>query len=62
MIQLFNFYNIGETMFVQIESLKKDISKAIYHKRKLVKKGRNIKAYKLGKQIDYMYHTLKEMQ
>tara|TARA_Y100000385_G_C12668571_1_gene456950 strand:- start:289 stop:438 length:150 start_codon:yes stop_codon:yes gene_type:complete len=49
-------------MFAQIERLKKDISEAIVYKRKLVKKGRNNKAYRMGKKIDYMYHTLNEMK
>jgi len=61
-MRLFSFYNIGESMFAQIERLKKDISEAIVYKRKLVKKGKNNKAYRMGKKIDYMYHTLNEMK
>ena len=62
MIIEFNFNLIGETMFVQIERLKKDISEAVYYQKKLLKKGKHVLAYKMGKKIDYMSHALSEMK
>jgi hypothetical protein len=49
-------------MFLQIERLKKDISEAIYYQKRLLKKGKHNLAYKIGKKIDYMSHTLNEMK
>jgi hypothetical protein len=62
MIIELNFNTIGETMFVQIERLKKDISKAVYYQKTLLKKGKHVLAYKMGKKIDYMSHALNEMK
>ena len=62
MIMLFNLNNIGETMFIQIERLKKDISEAQYYQKRLIKKGKHVLAYKMGKKIDYMYHVLNDIK
>ena len=38
--------------FIQIERLKKDISEAQYYQKRLIKKGKHVLAYKMGKKID----------
>lgn len=48
--------------FIQIERLKKDISEAQYYQRRLIKKGKHVMAYKMGKKIDYMYHMLNDIK
>jgi hypothetical protein len=48
--------------FIQIERLKKDISEAQYYQKRLIKKGKHVLAYKMGKKIDYMHHTLNDMK
>ena len=37
--------------YIQIERLKKDKNEAIYYQRKLLKKGKDVLAYKMSKKI-----------
>jgi len=48
--------------FIQIERLKKDISEAQYYQKRLIKKGKHVLAYKMGKKIDYMSHALNDIK
>ena len=48
--------------YIQIECLKKDKNEAIYYQRKLLKKGKDVLAYKMSKKIAYLDHYLNDME
>ncbi len=48
--------------YIQIERLKKDRNKALYYQRKLIKKGKNVLAYKMEKKIVHLNQYLDDME
>ena len=48
-------------MVIQVERLKKDEKEALYYQRKLIKKGKNVHAYKMQKKIEYIKQHIEEM-
>jgi len=48
--------------YIQIERLKKDKNEAIYYQRKLLKKGKDVLAYKMSKKIAYLDYHLNDME
>ena len=48
--------------YIQIERLKKDRNEALYYQRKLLKKGKDVLAYKMEKKIVVLNHFLDDME
>ena len=48
--------------YIQIERLKKDRNEALYYQRKLIKKGKNVLAYKMEKKIVHLNQYLDDME
>ena len=48
-------------MVIQVERLKKNEKEALYYQRKLIKKGKNVLAYKMQKKIEYIKQHIEEM-
>jgi hypothetical protein len=48
-------------MVIQVERLKKDEKEALYYQRKLIKKGKNVLAYKMQKKIEDIKQHIEEM-
>lgn len=48
--------------YIQIERLKKDRNEALYYQRKLMKKGKDVLAYKMEKKIAHLNHFLDDME
>ena len=48
--------------YIQIERLKKDRNEALYYQKKLIKKGKDVLAYKMEKKISHLNHFLDDME
>ena len=48
--------------YIQIERLKKDRNEALYYQKKLIKKGKDVLAYKMEKKIAHLNHCLDDME
>ena len=48
--------------YIQIERLKRDRNEALYYQRKLIKKGKDVLAYKMEKKIAHLNHFLDDME
>ena len=48
--------------YIQIERLKKDRNEAVYYQKKLMKKGKDVQAYKMEKKIAHLNHFLDDME
>ena len=48
--------------YIQIERLKRDRNEALYYQRKLIKKGKNVLAYKMEKKIAHLNNFLNDME
>ena len=48
--------------YIQIERLKKDRNEALYYQRKLIKKGKDVLAYKMEKKIAHLNQYLNDME
>jgi len=48
--------------YIQIEQLKKDRNELLYYQRKLLKKGKDVLAYKIEKKIAHLNHFLDDME
>mgnify|MGYP003624757983 FL=1 len=48
--------------YIQIERLKKDRQEALYYQKKLIKKGKNVLAYKMEKKIAHLNYFLDDME
>jgi len=46
----------------EIERLKRDRNETLNYRRKLLKKGKDVLAYKMQKKVDYITETIKYMQ
>jgi hypothetical protein len=46
----------------EIERLKRDRNETVNYRRKLLKKGKEVLAYKMQKKVDYITETIKFMQ
>ena len=46
----------------EIERLKRDRNETVNYRRKLLKKGKDVLAYKMQKKVDYITEAIKFMQ
>lgn len=46
----------------ELQSLKKDIANTEHYKLRLIKKGKDVKAYHMQKKVDYLTQVLQEIE
>jgi|TARA_B110000503_G_C6854659_1_gene292296 hypothetical protein len=47
---------------IQIERLKKDKNEAMYYRKRLIKKGKDVLAYKMAKKIEHLDYHINQME
>ena len=47
---------------IQIERLKKDKNEAMYYRKRLIKKGKDVLAYKMSKKIEHLDYHINQME
>jgi len=47
---------------IQIERLKKDKNETLYYRKRLIKKGKDVKAYKMAKKIEHLDYHISQME